>query len=143
MPLTPDEKAHGRLFRDTAQAALTNRNRIDPPDYKPPNFLGLYRHNCTAQPNNRSVAIQLKEVYLFSSAPIAPQAAEDLMDTSVPEAGTVGWGGQSDVFGFIIKEGVCKGCGKVARSPAGRLVDARGRPPKDGKVARSGSSQDR
>jgi hypothetical protein len=129
MPLTDEEKTLGRWFRDTAQAQLTRLNREQPPDFRPPSFLGLYRHNCEVQPNHRSVAIQLHEVYWRSVDVIPPQDAKDLMGTSVPQAGTVGWDGRSKLFGFIYKEGICKGCKKLARSGAGRLVDVRDRPP--------------
>ena len=115
MTLSTEEKAAGRVFRDEMQAALLRSHTADPPDHTVPNFLSLYRHSCPAR-QGRSTALELKEVYV--SSPSYPD---------VP-AGR---------FGFIYKQGVCRGCGQTARSRAGRLVDAYERPPIHGRVARS------
>lgn len=104
---TEEEKAVGRQFRETAQAALLASFDTGPPNYVVPNFIALYRHNCDAR-GGRSTALNLKEIYQFSPA-----------DAGVP-AGR---------FGFIYKAGRCAYCGQTARSRAGRLVDAHERPP--------------
>lgn len=117
MALTPREKKVGRLFRVESEEKLTGINKIDPPTYDVPFFLGIYRHLCSAR-HGRSTGMELKEKYLLS--PIYPE--ED-----VP-AGR---------FGFVFREGRCRACGQTARSRVGRIVDGWERPPLTGRVARS------
>jgi hypothetical protein len=117
MPLSPEEKAAGRAFRDEMQVALLRSHTADPPDHVVPNFIALYRHACPRR-QGRSTALELKERYIPS--PPYP-------DHGVP-AGR---------FAFIYREGVCRGCGQTARSKAGRLTLAEERPPLHGRVARS------
>lgn len=117
MGLTAVEKAAGRTFKENSAAHLLLLNEVAPPDFVVPFFLGLFRHLCAAK-DDRSVAMELKERYLVS--PIYP-------DGNVP-AGR---------FGYIFREGHCRGCGQTARSGVGRLVDGWERPPLTGRVARS------
>src|SRR4051812_1510144 len=109
MGLTGAEKTAGRKFRDEAQETLAKLNESDPPTFTPPFFLALFRHLCPAR-NNKSTAIELKERFVFSPPD---------RDQQVPAA----------TFGFLYREGRCRGCGQAARSPTGRLVDSRVRPP--------------
>lgn len=130
------EKAAGRAFRDCAQAALGKAFRTDPPTYEAPHFLGVYRHRCPARAG-RSSALGLTEAYLRSPAYevlgtngqpwIAVEADRPLVPDGPPEEviGRVPAGR----FGFIYREGRCRGCGQTARSKAGRLVDGWERPP--------------
>lgn len=115
--LSTEEKACGRFFRDQWQFTLAGRNETDPPRYLVPDFIGHFRHLCSAR-HGRSTALELKEIYVLS--PIYPEHGV--------EAGR---------FGFIYREGRCRGCGQNARSGEGRLVDGRQRPPISGRVARS------
>lgn len=117
MGLTESEKMAGRAFRDERQAVLVELNRLDPPVFCVPVFIGIYRHLCVAR-ENRSTAIELFERYFLS--PKYPEFG-------VPE----------ERFGFLYREGECRGCGQVARSDTGRLVDALVRPPVTGRVSRS------
>ncbi len=64
---TDEEKAVGRAFRDQAQANLLDFIDISPPTHIVPNFLSVYRHSCPAN-NNRSTALDLREVYQRSPA---------------------------------------------------------------------------
>lgn len=116
--LTPQEKVLGRSFLGHAQEELTRSMESDPPTYRPPNFLGNFRHNCPER-NHISTAIRLVEKYVLS-----PAAEVDGVE--IPEGR----------LGFIYKEGKCAKCGETARSPAGKLVDAWDRPPAKGRVAR-------
>jgi hypothetical protein len=111
--LTDVEKHAGRLFRNVVELYLSNLNLVDPPDFSPPHFLALLRHLCPAR-NDRSTAIELHERYMAS--PIYPVEG-------VP-AGR---------FGFIFREGECRGCGRTARSGSGRIVDGWVRPPLSGR----------
>lgn len=117
MGLTEPEKIAGRRFRDDCTAWLREFNRVNPPTYDVPHFLGLYRHLCAGR-NNRSTAMELKEQYIPS--PIYPDE-----------------GSPAGRFGFIWREGRCRACGQTARSGEGRLVDGWERPPITGRVARS------
>lgn len=114
MALTETERDVGRVFRADCKSFLDELNANNRPNYSAPNFLGLFRHLCSAR-NNKSTAIELHEYYITS--PIYP-------DAGVP-AGR---------FGFIYREGRCRGCGHSARSEIGRLVDAHHRPPLTGRV---------
>lgn len=109
MALTPEEKQAGRLFRDTCQAELVAQVEAKPPTYIVPNWIAVYRHPCPAR-GNRSTALELHEVYRQS--PEYPQ-----------------YGVPAGRFGFIARAGSCRACGHTAGSRAGRLVDARERPP--------------
>jgi hypothetical protein len=135
--LTSEEKVVGRAFRSAAQAALLAANDRDPTEFHPPNFVAIFRHQCPSK-GGKSLAMQLKEVYVFSADPIP--AADQQGFTDEARGATydpTDWPGGTDRFGFIYREGVCKGCSQRARSRAGRLVDAWDRPPLDGKMARS------
>lgn len=117
MELTAQEKSVGRVFRDEAATLLLGLNETKPPTYDAPFFLGIYRHLCPAR-HRRSTALELREQYWLSPAYPREQ---------VP-AGR---------FGYIFREGKCRGCGQTARSSVGRLVDGWERPPITGRVARS------
>jgi hypothetical protein len=112
--LTEKEKLVGRQFRDDCNAWLGEFNRTNPPTFDSPHFIGVFRHLCPAR-DGRSLAIELKEQYLFS--PIYEEQ-------EVP-AGR---------FGFLYREGRCRACGQDARSHRGRVVDAWERPPLKGHV---------
>ncbi len=107
MGLTPEEKAAGRRFRTMVQHVVIAEFDRDPPVFRVPNFLAVYRHPCPGR-GMRSTALELREVYRLSPA-----------DADVP-AGR---------FGFITRAGTCRSCGATAASRAGRLVDAHERPP--------------
>jgi hypothetical protein len=115
--LTAEEKAAAREFLSHVKRELDDLQRDDPPTYVVPNFLAVYRHLCPGR-DGRSSALETKEIYRLS--PIYPERG-------VP-AGR---------FGFIYRQGRCRGCGHTARSGAGWLVDALVRPPITGHVARS------
>ena len=115
--LSEAEKAAGREFRSRMREQLDALHVADPPTYLVPDVIALYRHKCPAR-GMRSTALELKEIY--AASPIYP--AHD-----VP-AGRFGW---------IYREGRCRGCGQSARSGTGRLVDGWQRPPLSGRVARS------
>ncbi len=117
MTLTTAERSAGRIFRDHRQQQLTSLNDKSPPDYRVPTQIALYRHLCAAR-QMRSTALELKEIYVPS--PIYPEH-----------------GVAAGRFGFTYREGRCRGCGQVARSGEGRLVDGPKRPPLLGRVARS------
>jgi hypothetical protein len=104
--LTLEEQAMGRAFRNEQQQALTARHDTDAVTYRPPGFLKVYRHPCPAR-NNRSIALQLREIYTFND---------------------------TQRFGWIYKEGKCSACRRTALSPAGKLVDAIDRPPAQGAI---------
>lgn len=117
MALNWQEKKAGTRFREESEEFLDGLNRITPPTYEVPFFLGIYRHLCSSR-NMRSTGLELKEQYLLS--PIYPEE-------NVP-AGR---------FGFLFREGRCRACGQTARSRVGRIVDGFERPPLTGRVARS------
>jgi hypothetical protein len=103
-------------FEDELQEWLGQVNAQDPPDYDAPSLLGIYRHPCErARHPFASTAISLKERY------VTPAEAQIADDTSVA---------------LVFREGVCKRCGKKARSSRGRMVDTATRPPITGRVAR-------
>lgn len=117
-PLTQTEKTAGLKFLETEQAKLLASFETDPPSYRPLPWHKIYRHECSSR-NNISTAIELKEKYIFS-----------------PELEVDGEVIPAQRFGFIFKEGRCRGCGNVARSKTGRFVDAYTRPPLEGRIAR-------
>jgi len=112
--LSPAEKQAGRAFLAEQQAKLVASFDTDPPTYKVLPWHRIYRHECPAR-SNVSTALELQERYVLSPAYGEVPAAR---------------------FGFIYKEGRCRGCKGTARSKTGRLVDAYQRPPLDGRVAR-------
>lgn len=134
--LTPTEKIAGRAFRARAQDALTATHQTNPPTHVVPNLLANFRHLCPKR-HNISTAMELKEVYVFSPAYLVQgETAQEIAVNDLPAE----LSGQSMEhtlftvvsarrFGFIYKEGACRGCGQTARSDIGRIVDARERPP--------------
>lgn len=144
--LSPEEKAAGRAFRETAQSyaelrAVTVREQAHSqkrPCTLVPNFLAQLRHECPRR-GGRSTSLDLREVYVYSPAyhvwtgddgkpVVSPEPPEmpPAREVTLIQAGR---------FGFITREGKCR-CGHVAVSQAGRLVDARERAPLEGRVAR-------
>ncbi len=117
MTLTAEEKTAGHAFRLAQRERLGAINAADPPSFLVPPYIALYRHLCPAR-RMRSTALELKEIYVAS--PIYPEH-----------------GVESGRFGYIWREGRCRGCGQSARSDVGRLVDGWQRPPISGRVARS------
>lgn len=117
MGLTPLEKQAGRLFYADCERQLASINDIDPPTYDVPVFLSVYRHLCHGR-GNRSTGLELKERYWESM--------------TYPQFGV-----PAGRFGFLFREGRCRGCAESARSRTGRIVDAWTRPPLTGRVARS------
>lgn len=143
MPLTPAEKAAGRRFRDDAQAALLSQSAGHAPTYTVPHFLGLYRHLCPRR-EGRSTALDLRERYATSPAYdvyIADGQALAVAESEGPPPVWATGATHTQVpagrFGFIYRQGTCRGCGQTARSNEGRLVDGWERPPIQGRVARS------
>jgi hypothetical protein len=138
MSLEPEEKTAGRLFRDAEQSLLDELNAAHPPTYVVPHLLALYRHRCPAR-DMRSTSLELREVYR-ASAQIAVET-DDGVHTAVWYArwwpGRMSqvdtWIVQAGRFGFIYRDGRCRGCTQTARSATGRLVDGWDRPP----IARS------
>lgn len=116
--LTPAEKVAGRKFRDEQKDILKQRFEDDPPTYEVFFFQKIYRHLCPAR-GNISTALELKEKYNFSE--------EMEVDEQKIPAGR---------FGFMYKEGRCRGCGAVARSKLGMFQDAYERPPLENRIAR-------
>lgn len=114
---TDEERTVGHQFRDRRQLELDLLNEHSPPDWVMPVFLASFRHLCPAR-NNRSTALELKEIYEIS--PIYPVH-----------------GVAAGRFAWIYRQGRCRGCGRTARSSQGRLVDGFDRPPISGRVARS------
>ncbi len=114
MTLSSVEKTVGRRFRTDCQSTLDALNEAAPPTYTVPFFIAVYRHPCPAR-DGKSTALELLEHYRHSTE-----------DDGVP-AGR---------FGFIYRQGKCRACGAVARSAAGRVVDAHQRPPL--RIPRSG-----
>lgn len=100
--LSPQEKAAGRRFRDTAQADLEASLRSNPPTFLVPGVIAAYRHDCPGRAG-RTLALELREVYV--SSPAYP-------DLAVP-AGR---------FAFTYRVGRCIRCGATARCETGRLV---------------------
>lgn len=117
MALTDAEKQAGKAFRAVCEDTLADLNQADPPDYVVPFFLAVLRHICSAK-KGRSIAIECKERYLISP----------IYESEGVPAGR---------FGFVFREGFCRGCGHTARSRVGRVVDGWERPPVTGRVARS------
>ncbi len=117
MGLTYGEKEAGRRFRDGCSAQLGEINRVNPPTYVVPHYLGHYRHLCPAR-QNKSKSISLLERYTHSP--------------TYPEQGV-----QAGRFAYIYREGKCLNCGHTARSEVGWLVDGLARPPLSGHGSRS------
>ncbi len=138
MSLEPEEKAAGRLFRDAEQLLLDAVNATDPPTYVVPVVIALFRHRCPAR-RMRSTSLELKEVYR-ASAKIVVESDEGVhtafwfTDWWPGRAALVDtWMVQAARFGFVYRDGRCRGCAQTARSVTGRLVDGWERPP----IARS------
>lgn len=112
--LTTEEKTAGRAFRSTMELRLA---AMPAPRYWAPTVISNYRHLCPAR-DGKSTALELHEIYVLS-----PIYAEH----GVP-AGR---------FAYLWREGRCRGCGHVARSSVGRVVEAKKRPPLSGRVTRS------
>jgi hypothetical protein len=148
--LTTAEKQFARKFLEAAQIRLTVSMQEDPPTYSPPNFSAIFRHKCKARLHQESTALELKEIYVFSEDPIGlveepPQEPVWLGHEAENVEFVRQFPGHVDfynrevglpLFGFIYREGKCKGCGDTARSPAGRLVLQEERPPAQGRMAR-------
>ncbi len=137
MTLTDLEKMAGRIYRDLSQAALEESHLADPPTFVPLPWLRHYRHNCPLR-NDRSTSLELKEVYVLSPELwVCYCSALGEHSDSFPHRDCQGGkvAAEKGRFAFIYKEGKC-GCGATARSTAGRLVDARERPPITGRVVR-------
>lgn len=137
-PYSAEEKTAGRHFRDWAQAALERHYRADPPTFDVPHILAVYGHLCTGN-GNRTIGLALAEHYqpspdydVFGTAG-TPWLALPADNPEIPA-----WIWQENVtltrvpagrFAFIFRRGRCKGCGKTAMSPSGRLVDGWRRKP--------------
>jgi hypothetical protein len=139
--LTKVEKVAGRLFRDTQQAALLASFETDPPTYTVLPWHKIYRHPCPAR-GDISTALELHEQYVQSGYYSVHVMDGELQAEEVDGSEVPGptWGNTEFVmpgrFGFIYKQGQCRGCKAVARSKTGRLVDAIDRPPLEGRIAR-------
>ena len=134
MSLEPEEKAAGRLFRDTEQALLDALNAAQPPTYVVPYVIALYRHRCPAR-ESRSTSLELREVY-HASEKIAVETDDGAHTAHWYAAWWPGRAAQVDTwlvqagrFGFVYRDGRCRGCAQTARSATGRLVDGWDRPP--------------
>lgn len=160
--LTDAEKVYGKRFRDAAQAALTLLMDTDPPMYRPPNFVVIFRHLCDARKHKESTALPLKEVYLSSEDSIPTRVTDRHLflggNSDETHEDVVWWGHPTEAahfeqqypghvngleevaglpeFAFIYKEGKCAKCEATARSPAGRFVLASERPPTAGRMSR-------
>jgi hypothetical protein len=145
MTYTEAEKVAARHFRDHAQAELERRLAAEPPTFRVPHFLAVYRHDCPAR-NDRSSALVLTEIYQHSPAynvvispngwhlalPVEPGCDEPLHVPDTTIAHVV-----AGRFGCLHRAGRCRGCGATARSTAIRLVDGWQRPPIRPRAARS------
>jgi hypothetical protein len=54
MTYTEAEKVAARHFRDHAQAELERRLAAEPPTFRVPHFLAVYRHDCPAPSPRRA-----------------------------------------------------------------------------------------
>lgn len=140
MSLTVSERAAGRKFRDSQQAALTVRNDEDPPDLIMPPLVRHVRHECPGYRYN-SVSFDFAEHYVFSPAYWVTA------DGGVFEAGRGEIGKErtfyaeavgASRFAFVYHEGRCRRCTVTARSATGRVVDPRERAPSQRAVVLSG-----
>lgn len=135
--LEPEEKCAGRLFRERASKALDETNVQDPPDFAVPPVIGIYRHACNAK-DGVSSAMELKEVWTPSPRIVVERADDGTLTAFLYAEWTPKdidtWTVPDGRFGFVIREGRCRFCGKKARSRFGRVVDAYDRPPLDGRV---------
>lgn len=145
--LTADEKIAGRAFKSSQQAKLDALMRRDPPTFDQVlyNHANL-RHECPVSTGNKSIAMKLDEVYVFSPTMVVVSEQDDrriALAPQHPEAVQTHpnnrWANPVLIaegrFGFIYREGKCR-CGKTARSPVGQFVDAWNRPPLKGRVSR-------
>jgi hypothetical protein len=98
-PLTAEQKAAGRIWRDGRQAALDALNADRPPGMTVLTVARVCRHACGSR---GSRALVLREHY----------------ETS-PDG----------LLAFIWRDGHCSSCGMTARSSGGRVVLAAERPP--------------
>jgi hypothetical protein len=100
MPLTKEQRAAGRAWREQCRAALSELNKTSPPDLPVLAVTRHTRHNCSAR-GGLSKSFELREHYDLS-----------------PDG----------ILAWIWKEGKCA-CGMTGRSVDGYIVDARTRPP--------------
>lgn len=110
------------------QAGLDRLNALDPPTYRPTALGANFRHLCTKARQAKltgkgvSTAITLKERYVTGWL-IGDDEIEPLTDPDAEVA-------------ILYREGTCKSCREVARSPQGRVVLTAERPPLEGRVSR-------
>lgn len=148
--LTPAEVPYARRFRAAAQAALAGLVERSKPDYTPPNFVALYRHECPAN-RDISTALSMEEIYVSSADPIEGVdngiiGGEDwlghsreayLFDGENPgHVNGLGTVEGLPEFGFIYRSGECRKCHRIGISKAGRLVLASERVRNTGRMAR-------
>lgn len=134
MPLSKDEKAAGRAFRDARQAILDVLNAESPPGVRALVYWRVVRHECKAQ-RGASVGITLREHY--EESPEYWLCACGRISTWAPPEFPHGdcEGGARVVLAagqlaFIWKEGTCSGaeCGLTVRTALGRIVVTADRP---------------
>lgn len=114
--LTAAERAAGRAWRAFSDGALAVWHDSEPPTYTVPDFLAVWRHECTGH-RHTSEAIVLREEYRLSPA----YQVRDLRSGELIEV-------PAGRFGYIYREGRCRTCGENALSRVGRVVDAYRRP---------------
>jgi hypothetical protein len=108
-PLTPEEKAAGRLFLDSCAYLLTKV----PSQVPCSPFTVWYRHSCRDDGRGSTWGMRVRQHYWTS--PGYP-------------------GVQAGLFGFIFRWGRCGRCGLMVRSGTGRFVIAADSPPEKGAV---------
>jgi hypothetical protein len=135
MPLTPDQKAALRVFRDASQALLNGLNLIDPPGMSAHVFHRVVRHEC-ADADGASVGITLREVreespeFQMVYGKLYPVQKQGI-PLGVP-AKVVAAAGE---FAWLWKEGRCSGCGLAVRTAKGRYVVSADHPARERRQA--------
>lgn len=151
MPLTPEEKACGRVFRDWCQNAILDGVTADA--FCPP-YIIWYRHEC--KPSDKAVqsgtwAMRLKQTYCLSPAysvfregevralswdrETYSHAAEvwaDLEEADMTHLSVVKALIPAGKFAYIFRFGECPRCFLRVRSGTARFVLAAENPPEKG-----------
>lgn len=138
MPLTAEEKAAGRAFRDARQAVLDARNAADPPGVFVLPLWRVVRHECPAA-NGASVGITLREhcepspAYLACYCGAVGAAGGYFPHDDCDGSKVISAAGQ---FAFMWKEGKCSGsgCGLAVRTRRGRFIVTADRLPSHGRT---------
>ncbi len=136
MPLTAEEKAVGRAFRDACQAPLDARNEADPPGVLVLPLWRVVRHECPAA-GGASIGITLRETcerspeYRACCCGAVEPTGRYFPHPDCDGSKVVAAGGR---FAWTWKEGKCSGCGLTARAGHGHFIVCADRLPDHGRV---------